>query len=113
MNSDQRKIYHSFKDHYRETIMQRIEKDGMNRSGIYILEGLLKLRQICDSPALLNEEEKFPNTSVKLEELIRELSENTGKHKALVFSQFTSMLALIEDELKQRGMKYSYLDGST
>src|SRR6185295_5803331 len=113
MNGEQRKIYNSFKDHYRESIMERIEKDGMNRSGIYILEGLLKLRQICDSPALLNEEEKFPNTSTKLEELIRELQENTGKHKALVFSQFTSMLALIEDELKQRDIQYSYLDGST
>ncbi len=113
MEKEQRKIYDSFKDYYRTTIMERIAKDGLNRSGIYVLEGLLKLRQICDSPAILNEKEKFPNESVKLDELIRELEENTGTHKALVFSQFVSMLSLIENKLKQQGITYQYLDGST
>ena len=70
------------------------------------------MRQVCNSPAILSEEEKYPNVSVKLEELMRELEENTGDHKVLVFSQFTSMLELIEKELKAKGLTYSYLDGS-
>jgi non-specific serine/threonine protein kinase len=95
----------------------------MGRSSIFILEGLTKLRQICDSPALLKErlerngdagdyEGRYPNTSAKLDELVREIEENTGDHKALVFSQFTSMLKLIREELDRRGIPYLYLDGS-
>ncbi|MEO6166469.1 MAG: DEAD/DEAH box helicase [Chitinophagales bacterium] len=113
MDTQQRKIYNSFKEYYRVSILQKIAEDGIAKSGIYILEGLLKLRQICDSPALLNEEEKYPNVSVKMEELIRELQENTGTHKALVFSQFVGMLKLIEKELQARSLTYVYLDGST
>jgi len=113
MDKKQRTIYNTLKDHYRNAVMGKIEEEGMGKSGIYILQGLLKLRQICNSPALLSEEEKYPNISVKLEELMRELEENTGDHKVLVFSQFTSMLDLIEKELKVRKMAYSYLDGST
>jgi non-specific serine/threonine protein kinase len=73
----------------------------------------MKLRQICDSPAILNEDEKFPNHSIKLEELAREITENIGNHKALVFSQFLGMLALIREKLDALGIKYEYFDGST
>jgi non-specific serine/threonine protein kinase len=113
MNPAQRKIYNSFKDHYRETILGRIAAEGMGKSSIYILEGLTKLRQICDSPAILNEKESYPNESIKLEELVREIEENTGHHKALVFSQFTSMLQLAAQALQQKNISYLYLDGST
>jgi SNF2 family DNA or RNA helicase len=112
MGTEQRRIYDSFKDHYRESILEHIAEDGVGRSSIYILEGLTKLRQICDSPAILREEEPYPNTSAKLDELIREIEENTGHHKALVFSQFTSMLELIRVALSERGIPYLYLDGS-
>jgi non-specific serine/threonine protein kinase len=50
--------------------------------------------------------------SAKLEELIREIEENAGHHKALVFSQFTSMLKLIRAALEEKGIPYLYLDGS-
>ncbi|HVW59346.1 MAG TPA: DEAD/DEAH box helicase [Puia sp.] len=112
MGTEQRKIYDSFKEHYRQSILEHIAEDGMGRSSLYILEGLTKLRQICDSPAILREEEPYPNTSAKLDELIREIEENTGHHKALVFSQFTSMLELIRGALSERGIPYLYLDGS-
>jgi len=74
---------------------------------------LMKLRQICDSPAIINDEEKYPNVSVKLEELGREISENIGNHKALVFSQFLGMLALIREKMKELEIDYEYFDGST
>jgi SNF2 family DNA or RNA helicase len=73
----------------------------------------MKLRQICDSPAILNEEEKYPNNSIKLEELTREITENIGEHKALVFSQFLGMLALIKEKLKENEIPFDYFDGST
>jgi hypothetical protein len=112
MDGSQRKVYDEFKNHYRETLMNRIEEDGMAKSSIYILEGLLKLRQICDSTTLLKDD-RYKASSVKMNELLRELTENTGMHKALIFSQFTEMLALIRIELDIHGIKYAYLDGST
>jgi non-specific serine/threonine protein kinase len=62
---------------------------------------------------ILNEEEKFPNHSIKLDELTREIQENIGEHKALVFSQFLGMLALIREKLSEAGIAYEYFDGST
>ena len=113
MNTAQRKIYNSFKEHYRQSILGHIEEDGMGKSSIFILEGLTKLRQICDSPAILNEAEVYPNESIKLEELVREIEENTGQHKVLVFSQFTSMLQLTATALQQKNIDCLYLDGGT
>jgi non-specific serine/threonine protein kinase len=73
----------------------------------------MKLRQICDSPSILNEPEKFENHSIKLEELAREITENISNHKALIFSQFLGMLSLIKGKLHELGVKYEYFDGST
>jgi superfamily II DNA or RNA helicase len=129
MGEEQRRIYDQFKETYRTALLDRIAEEGMSRSSMYILEGLTRLRQICDSPALLKgslggasgaegaegsdrEMAGYPNASAKLEELIREIEENAGHHKALVFSQFTSMLRLIREALEERGIPYQYLDGS-
>ena len=113
MEGKQRTIYNSFKDEYRKNILKKIEEEGFAKAGIYILSGLTKLRQICDSPAILNEEEAYPNVSIKIDELMREIEENSSNHKALVFSQFTTMLQLIGKELDKRKVAYYYLDGST
>jgi non-specific serine/threonine protein kinase len=61
----------------------------------------------------LNEEEKYPNHSIKLDELTREITENIGEHKALIFSQFLGMLALIKGKLQEQGIPFEYFDGST
>ena len=113
MGDKQRKIYDSYRSEYRSKILGEIEERGIERAQLSILHGLMKLRQICDSPAILNEREKHPNHSVKIEELVRELNENTGNHKALVFSQFLGMLALIRENLEKMGIPYVYFDGST
>jgi SNF2 family DNA or RNA helicase len=134
MGDEQRTIYNSFKEYYRDSLLDRIAEEGVGKSAIYILEGLTKLRQICDSPAILREPREgrpqvggggggYPNVSAKMEELIREIEENMGEgrasagervvpHKCLVFSQFTSMLGLIRDAMDERGISYLYLDGS-
>ena len=113
MEKEQRLIYNAYRNSYREKILGTIDQQGIQRSQLTILQGLMKLRQICDSPAILNEEEKYPNHSIKLDELSREISENIGDHKALIFSQFLGMLALIREKLKQENIPYEYFDGST
>lgn len=113
MEDAQRNIYDAYRNDFRDKILGTIEQQGIQRSQLTILQGLMKLRQICDSPAILNETEKFPNHSIKLDELGREITENISNHKALVFSQFLGMLALIKEKLKELEVDYEYFDGST
>lgn len=113
MDKEQRRIYDAYRNDYRSRIMGTIEEQGIQKSQLTILQGLMKLRQICDSPAILNEQEKFENHSIKLDELAREISENMSNHKALIFSQFLGMLGLIREKLDALGIKYEYFDGST
>lgn len=113
MDPEQRHIYDAYRNTYRSKILGVIEDQGMERSQLTILQGLMKLRQICDSPAILNETEKYPNHSVKLHELTREIAENSGHHKVLVFSQFLGMLGLIRERMTHMKIPYEYFDGST
>ncbi|MGN6493602.1 MAG: DEAD/DEAH box helicase [Agriterribacter sp.] len=113
MQSEQREIYDAYRNDYRNKIMGVISEQGIEKSQLTILQGLMKLRQICDSPAIMNEPEKYPNHSVKLEEIGRELTENISDHKALIFSQFLGMLALIKEKLKELEVPFEYFDGST
>jgi non-specific serine/threonine protein kinase len=113
MQEEQRIIYDSYRNIFRDKILGAIDQQGIGKSQLTILQGLMKLRQICDSPAILNEEEKLPNHSIKLDELTREITENIGQHKALVFSQFLGMLGLIKEKLKEQNIPFEYFDGST
>jgi len=115
MGDEQRKIYEAYRNDFRDKILGVVQEQGIQKSQLTILQGLMKLRQICDSPAIVKEAdaEKFPNASVKLEELGREITENISNHKALVFSQFLGMLALIRAKLTELGVDYEYFDGST
>ena len=113
MKEAQREVYDRFKDYYRYELLNRINSEGINKSSIYILEGLTRLRQICNSPALINDTSVTTRESTKMKELLREIKENTGNHKVLIFSQFTSMLKLISENLEKSQTLYFYLDGQT
>ncbi len=113
MGEEQRRIYDAYRNDYRDKILGVVENQGIQKSQLTILQGLMKLRQICDSPAIMKEEERYPNTSVKLEEIGREITENISNHKALVFSQFLGMLALIKQKMEELGVDYEYFDGSS
>jgi non-specific serine/threonine protein kinase len=113
MEHEQRSIYDAFRNDYRNKILGVISEQGIQKSQLTILQGLMKLRQICDSPAIMNESDPYPNVSVKLDEIAREISENIGNHKALVFSQFLGMLSLIREKLVELGVRFEYFDGST
>lgn len=113
MENHQRGIYEKYKEDYKEKIMAKIAKEGINNSRLLVLEGLTKLRQICDATALILDGQPQLEGSVKLKEVMREIIENTGKHKILVFSQFLKMLALVREQLEVNGIGYEYFDGQT
>ncbi|HHB51626.1 MAG TPA: hypothetical protein ENK75_01065, partial [Saprospiraceae bacterium] len=88
MEEEQMKVYKAFRNKYRDYLLNKIEEDGLNKSKLHVLEGLLKLRQICDSPALLSDKENYGDQSVKINTLLQHIREKTGNHKILIFSQF-------------------------
>lgn len=113
MGTAQREVYNRVKAEYRDKLLQRIDENGVGNNAIYILEGLTRLRQICNAPQLVEKETDNHAGAVKLDELLREIEENTGAHKVLVFSQFTGMLGLIAQEMESKAIPFLYLDGST
>ena len=113
MAAKQREVYDAYRNKYRNYLLGKIEEEGLEKSKIYVLEGLTKLRQICDSPALLSDEEDYGGDSVKVEELIRNIRKKTGKHKIIVFSQFVKMLKLIKVRLQEENVSFEYLDGKS
>jgi SNF2 family DNA or RNA helicase len=113
MGKEQRGVYDTFKNKYRDYLLNKIDENGVEKSQMYILEGLTKLRQICNSTALIPTEEDFGNYSIKLETLIENIKEKTGKHKILVFSQFVKMLQIVKNRLEEDQIHYEYLDGQT
>jgi SNF2 family DNA or RNA helicase len=112
MGPDQRKVYNAYKEEVK-SYLNANTKEKKNKDSIHILAALTKLRQICNSPALLNEEEYYGSDSSKIDVLLKEIESKMGQHKVLVFSQFTSMLDLIKKELDLRAIKHEYLTGQT
>jgi SNF2 family DNA or RNA helicase len=81
---------------------------------MHVLAGLTKLRQICNSPALINENGvSYGDQSAKIQELLEQIEDKKKHHKILVFSQFVGMLKLIEKALEERMIPYSLLTGQT
>ncbi len=112
MAPKQRKLYDQLRDHYRALLTKKIKTDGLAKSKIQVLEALLRLRQAACDPRLLQPTSKA--RGAKLIRLAEQIEEVVGEgHKALVFSQFTSLLALVRTELDERGCNYAYLDGKT
>jgi SNF2 family DNA or RNA helicase len=113
LGARQRRLYDELRDHYRASLGRRIARHGLARSKIHVLEALLRLRQAACHPALVAPRHAgLP--SAKLEALYGQLEEVVAaSHKALVFSQFTELLALVRRGLDERGVAYAYLDGKT
>jgi len=113
MQSAQRKLYDELRQHYRNSLLKRIETEGLAKSKIQVLEALLRLRQAACHPGLLDPK-RFGEPSAKLDMLLEQLREIVDAgHKALVFSQFTSLLRIVRDRLDGSGIAYEYLDGKT
>ncbi|MDX1982370.1 MAG: SNF2-related protein [Bryobacteraceae bacterium] len=109
----QRKLYTELRDHYRGSLLGRIDKHGMARSKMFVLEALLRLRQAACHPGLVDPKHEA-GPSAKLDMLIPQLEEVLEEgHKALVFSQFVSFLDILRRRLDKDGVVYEYLDGKT
>ena len=113
LDTKQRKLYNELRDHYRALLTTKIKDVGLAKSKIHVLEALLRLRQAACHPALIDKG-KSKLTSAKIETLLEQLDEVLDEgHKVLVFSQFTSLLAIVRQELDNRKLAYEYLDGKT
>lgn len=115
LEAAQAELYESIRATMDKRVRDAIERQGLARSHITILDALLKLRQVCCDPRLLKLSTRGAvPPSAKFEFLFGLLEEllNEGR-KILLFSQFTSMLALIEAELDRRGVGYAKLTGKT
>jgi non-specific serine/threonine protein kinase len=112
MEPAQRRLYIKQRDYYRALLLGLIDNAGIDNARMQVLEGLLRLRQICNHPRLI--EADFRGSSGKFELLIETLETLAAEgHKALVFSQFVQMLTLIREALDARHIPYAYLDGQT
>jgi len=112
MQEEQRKIYDAYEKEFRDFI-SAISQDDLPKRSMYVLKGLTKLRQICDSPQLLEGERVPGNTSSKIDVLMEQIDSKAPNHKILVFSQFVTMLDLIKQELVARKIGFAYLTGAT
>ncbi len=112
MEPAQQQFYDEWKNKFRSEITAIMETRGLAASRMKVLEGLLRLRQICCHPSLVDD--SFAGESGKFSLLVSEISEVIGEgHKVLVFSSFTRMLALFRKHFEKNGVPYSYLDGKT
>jgi superfamily II DNA or RNA helicase len=115
LEGSQRDLYETVRAAMDAKVREEIAIKGFNRSQIVILDALLKLRQVCCDPRLVKAEAaKKVKERAKLDLLMAMLPELVDEgRRILVFSQFTSMLALIEHELDRAGIKYVILTGDT
>lgn len=115
LEEDQASLYESVRLAMEDKVREAIAEQGLARSRITMLDALLKLRQVCCDPRLLSlESARGVRGSAKLDLLMDMLPEllESGR-RVLLFSQFTSMLALIETALAERGIPYGILTGQT
>jgi hypothetical protein len=110
----QRRLYDQLRDHYRSSLLAQVNREGIAKSKIHVLEALLRLRQAACHPGLIDQA-RAGMESAKLDLLVERLAEAVDEgHKVLVFSQFTSLLALLKPRLGALGpIGIAYLDGAT
>jgi len=115
LSGAQRDLYESIRLTLHGKVREAIARQGLKRSHIVVLDALLKLRQICCDPRLLKiDAARKVKRSAKLELLMELLPELLDEgRRILLFSQFTTMLGLIEEELRARGIDYVKLTGRT
>ncbi|MGH9884053.1 MAG: DEAD/DEAH box helicase, partial [bacterium] len=109
----ERRRYDELRDHYRRALLPAVERDGVGRNAIVVLEALLRLRQAALHPGLLDAR-RTDADSAKLDALVERLRAAIASgHQALVFSQFTTLLGIAMARLGREGIAYEYLDGKT
>jgi SNF2 family DNA or RNA helicase len=112
MSEEQAEVYDKIKSEYRNELLRSIEDGTYAKTQIQVLQGLIKLRQIANHPAMIDAD--YEGDSGKFENVTHTLaSVLDGGHKVLIFSQFVKQLGIYRDYFDKEGISYVYLDGST
>jgi SNF2 family DNA or RNA helicase len=112
MGEEQRRVYNAYEQEFRLFLNTKSEGD-VARVQLHILQGLTKLRQICNSPSLLNDDAYYGNQSAKIDVLMEQITSKSANHKILIFSQFVTMLDLIKAKMQSANIAFEYLTGQT
>ncbi|HSX26306.1 MAG TPA: DEAD/DEAH box helicase [Chlamydiales bacterium] len=114
LSNVQMELYKSYAASARDELVKLVERDGFDKVQIHVLATLTRLKQICCHPAIFAKEKAEMGDSSKYDmllELLQTLVES--KHKTVIFSQYTRMLQIMREDFEQRGIPFSYLDGTT
>ncbi|MDL4843169.1 DEAD/DEAH box helicase [Aquibacillus rhizosphaerae] len=112
LTTEQKGLYIAYLERIQKETKETLQTEGLNKSRIKILAGLTRLRQLCCHPSLFIE--NYEGSSGKLEQLIEIVSNaQDNKKRMLIFSQFTSMLHIIREQLTSMGIPFFYIDGQT
>jgi hypothetical protein len=113
LESKDKKLYNELRDYYRSRLLKNGAGEGTGQFKIQVLEALLRLRQAACHPGLIDKR-KVDESSAKIDTLLAQLDQVLEEnHKSLVFSQFTSLLAIVRGRLDRDKIPYVYLDGRT
>lgn len=114
LSNTQMELYKSYAASARDELTKLVARDGFDKVQIHVLATLTRLKQICCHPAIFAKEKAEMGDSSKYDlllELLQTLVESG--HKTVIFSQYTRMLQIMREDFEQRGISFSYLDGST
>lgn len=112
MTVEQAESYERVKAEYRNLMLEQLEDGTFRRSGIQVLQGLSKLRQLANHPGMIDPD--YEGSSGKFENVIRTLESVLLRgHKVLIFSQFVRQMRIYADYFREHGIQYAYLDGAT
>lgn len=114
LSHSQNELYRSYAASAREELSKLVKKEGFEKVQIHVLATLTRLKQICCHPALIAKEKAEAGDSAKYDmllELLQTLIE--GKHRTVVFSQYTKMLHILKEDLTKMGVPFEYLDGTS
>jgi SNF2 family DNA or RNA helicase len=113
LEARERKLYDELRDFYRARLLKEGAGNGSGQFKFQVLEALLRLRQAACHPGLIDKR-SGAESSAKIEALLAQLDQVLEEdHKALVFSQFTSLLSILRERLDAAKIPYAYLDGRT
>lgn len=115
LSPEQLIVYARTLESVRKDVFASVEEKGFERSRIEILSALMKLRRVCDHPALVDprlpQTEELSGKMAHAMELVREAV--SGGHKVLLFSQFTTMLDILRASLEGQGIGHCTIEGKT
>lgn len=108
----EKKLYIAYLSKLRHPLYKHLDKETIRKNRIRILAGLTRLRQICCHPGLFVRDYDADSAKLRrLTEIVKDVK-RSGK-RILIFSQFTKMLAMIGEVLRQEEIHYFYMDGQT